>query len=1046
MSHRNEAETPSYVGRSGREAPSRKEVGMTMFGRRPNIGGVTLALALAAGAGTAAAQQAPAPAPKPAPAPAPAPKPAPAPAAPAQGAPTPAPAPAPTTPAPAPAPTTPAPAPAPTTPAPAPAPTTPAQGAPATPAPAPAPTDPAAPAPGTEPAPADDGTPRVTAPPLLPAPTPAPTAPAADPSVSAQAPLPSEVPAEETVGLTDEELLLLSEGEVVVITSDFRTKDLQDHSGTAVAFSQADLGAIGINSVDKLSSVVPGLQTGTQQGNTEIFIRGIGSDNNTELGDPGVAVHLDGVYLPRPRGAGAMFFDVERVEVNSGPQGTLRGRNALGGSVNIVTAQPKLGEIDAYVEAQGGNYSHRAFRGMFNQPIGDVAAVRIAAFSEEHSPYYDNVGPVRDIQAPESADDVAVRATALFKPLPQLSVTLSYDYLQQKGTGYIGTNMQPALTRNDAMGNPAPIDPNSIDNPRASVYRGEQPWVDSFHQGGRLEVNADLGAVKLQALASVRDLGYEQVLGSNTGVAYPGLDIDAINVDQYSSGHWQSTSRSYIGELRAQSPDDQRVRWTTGLFAFYEDQEAFLGETSDPANYFGGGEFNMPDVKGSSYAGYADATVDVNKKLRLLGGARVTRENKSRKNGLWALWGFNFAGGRFGTEGFRYRGLDRDDYSVDGRNPLDVFLDGVESFGDRDELPSTICNPAPMDDAGVAPIMSDDNRCLYGYREEASIRPGSLVPQNNEVSNTFFDWRAGVEYDLHPDNLLYGTVTSGHKAAGFNDTVLSGTDGATLFNSEYDPESVIAVELGSKNLFAQKKARVNAGAFAYFYNDQVFQTLVATADDPAPDDPEIGPPAAAVRDNVADTFMYGLEVQAGYDLPLGFQLAANVLLMDARFADDTVVSDGRLGWDITDYQVDIGGNWLPRSSPVTANYAVSQHIMTKYGTFDWIASGQTRYRHFMTVFNGTGELLPRVNGDEPTSDSFMQVKANPARLDDEVPTYTRVDLGASWRHPENRIELGVYANNALDATYVTSVISTPGANLRFYNPPRTFGARLLVRW
>jgi iron complex outermembrane receptor protein len=865
------------------------------------------------------------------------------------------------------------------------------------------------------------------------------------PSVSAEVPAESVLPDEATVGLTDEEMLLLAEGEVVVITSDFRTKDLQDHSGTAVAFSQADLSRIGINSVDKLSSVVPGLQTGTQQGNTEIFIRGIGSDNNTELGDPGVAVHLDGVYLPRPRGAGAMFFDVERVEVNSGPQGTLRGRNALGGSVNIVTAQPKLGEIDAYVEAQGGNYSSRAFRGMFNQPIGKQVAVRIAAFSEEHAPYYDNVGPVRDIQAPESADDVAVRATALFKPLPKLSITVSYDYLQQKGTGYIGTNMQPALTRGDAEDMPAPIDPNGIDNPRASVYRGEQPWVDSFHQGGRIEVASDLGPVKLQALASVRDLGYEQVLGSNTGVAYPGLDIDAVNLDQYSSGHWQSTSRSYIGELRAQSADDTRVRWTTGLFGFYEDQQAFLGEVSDPANYFGGGEFNMPDVKGSSIAGYADATVDINKKLRFLGGARVSRESKSRKNGLWALWGFDFAGGRFGTEGFQYRGLDRGNYDVEGRNPLDVFLEGVESFGDRDELPSTICNPAPGDDAGVAPIMTDDNHCLYGYREGVSIRAGSLVPQNNEVKNVFFDWRAGVEYDLHPDNLLYGTVTTGHKGAGFNDTVLTG-DGTTLFNSEYDPESVIAVELGSKNLFAQKKARVNAGAFAYFYNDQVFQTLVATADDPAPDDPEIGPPAAAVRDNVADTFMYGLEVQAGYDLPLGFQVAANVLLLDARFADDTVVSDGRLGWDITDYQVDIGGNWLPRSSPFTANYSVSQHLMTEHGTFDWVASAQTRYRHFMTVFNGEGNLLPRVNGAEPTSPGFLDLKQNPARLDDEVPTYTRVDLGANWRHPENRIEVGAYCNNALDATYVTSVISTPGANLRFYNPPRTFGARLLVRW
>ncbi|MBW8811687.1 MAG: TonB-dependent receptor, partial [Lysobacter sp.] len=290
-----------------------------------------------------------------------------------------------------------------------------------------------------------------------------------------------------------------------------------------------------------------------------------------------------------------------------------------------------------------------------------------------------------------------------------------------------------------------------------------------------------------------------------------------------------------------------------------------------------------------------------------------------------------------------------------GRNPMDVFLEGVESFGVRDQLPSSICNAAPSDTKGVEPVMSGDHQCVYGYKSTANIRDGSLVPQNNEVSNVFFDWRAGAEYDLAEHSMLYGTVTTGHKGAGFNDTVYANTgDGTTLFNSEYRPESVIALEVGSKNLFLDKRLRVNAAAFAYKYNDQVFQTLLATAPDPAPDDPDVGPPAAAVRDNVADTLMYGLETTAGYDLPLGFQVAANVLLLNAKFADHTIVSDGRLGWDISDYQVDIGGKWLPRVSPFTANYAVSQHLMTKFGTFDWVASGQTRYRSYMTVFNGRG--------------------------------------------------------------------------------------------
>ncbi|HTV21152.1 MAG TPA: TonB-dependent receptor plug domain-containing protein, partial [Polyangiaceae bacterium] len=114
-------------------------------------------------------------------------------------------------------------------------------------------------------------------------------------------PLPEDVPEDASPAAMDE----------VVVTVDRRKKDLQDYSGTAAAFSQTQLSSVGINTVSQLSQVVPGLQIGVNdQGSATVYIRGVGSDNTTELGDPAVAVHIDGVYLPRVRGLNAAYLDV----------------------------------------------------------------------------------------------------------------------------------------------------------------------------------------------------------------------------------------------------------------------------------------------------------------------------------------------------------------------------------------------------------------------------------------------------------------------------------------------------------------------------------------------------------------------------------------------------------------------------------------------------------------------------------------------------------------------------------------------------------------
>ena len=861
----------------------------------------------------------------------------------------------------------------------------------------------------------------------------------------------------------------------VVVTVDRRTKNLQDYSGVASAFSEKKLDALGITNVRDLSAQVPGLKIANQEGSTEIFIRGVGSDNNTELGDPAVALHVDGVYIPRPRGLGTAFFDIERVEVSSGPQGTLRGRNALAGTVNIVTGQPKLGEFEANAEATFGNYSLRRYEGMVNIPVGESLAFRFAGMSEVHDPYYENGSPLYDIRAPEDADNYGLRATLKYQPSSRFTAVVAYDLTAERGVGFVGSNFQGAITDPNVD-----FDPNDIDNPRVIYMHGMQPRVDMKHQGVRADLTFDAGPVIFNALASFRDLKYTQNTGSTNGLVYEGFDYARASedLDGFGSAYWETNSQSWVAELRAFAPDTARFRWTVGAFFFDESQDAFLGQTSDPHAGYGGGEFNMPGVNGGSFAGYADGTFDITESFRVLGGVRITREHKDRKNGLWALWNnlpSSSAGstdpeggdgfGRYGTEGFQYKGFDRPTYtrgdSIEQR--INFFFDGIESWGARDTVPVAICNdppPAAMGQAQQPRIAKDaagNFRCTNGIRAE--ILNGTLpdwnndiyqfVPQNNEVNNTFFDWRAGLEYDITPDNLAYATVSTGHKAGGFNDTQDFGL--TELYNTDYKPESMVAFELGSKNTFLGRKLRLNGAAFAYLYTDLVFQTIVSVGEDPDPDDPNVGPPASAVRQNAPSTTkVFGLDLDVGYALPAGLEIDVHALLMDSTFGDDTVVNDSRIGFGDNSL-VDLGGNYLPRAPVFTLNYALSQLIFTDIGSFNWIIQGQTVGKHYLSVFNGDGTgVLPLVPStperpNEP-SQAYLDLAQNPRRLTDVVEAYTRFDVGAGWTHPDGRLSVNGYVNNLTDVVYATSINANPGSNLRFFNNPRTFGVRVKVVW
>jgi len=984
---------------------------------------------------------------------------------------------------------------------------------------------------------------------------PAPPVPeAAPPAAAADAP-PADVPPEDVSDLSPE---ALDDGmDEVVVTVDRRQKNLQDYSGTAAAFSERQLSNIGVSNVSNLTQVVPGLQIGVNdQGSSSVYIRGVGSDNTTELGDPAVALHLDGVYIPRVRGMNAGYLDVERIEVNSGPQGTIRGRNASGGSINIVSRKPVLGEYQGTAEITFGTYRQRTYQGMINIPIGDHLAVRAAGSSSSIDETWTNEGPLQHLPGSQKTDDYALKGSVLWQPTPAFEFLVAGDYTLQRGIGYAGANMNNLFTNTTNNGTrfdlsddmPIPLDPEDIDDPRRVFRRGRYPDHSLEHWGVRVNPTYDAGPVKFEVLGSYR---YQRWLlhgGSNAGYFVPAnapegelYSASLANVGNQQYDNWSfaqqqdNTSKTWVGEFRVASPDDQRLVWSIGLFGFHEDQGAFLGQvTGDPGGF---NEFNMPSTISKSYAIYGDANFQVTPDWRVLGGLRFTSENKTRLGGLWMIGNGLPSGGlglcaaannmgvctqnglandgigRFGTEGFEFEGLDRDNYNVPARNTADnpvtpetqeervnFFLDGVKSFGARDQTAIALCNdpPAasqiPQNPANPPTVVSEESRlelnedgnfrCRYGIRDNilnATNAFNDSRSQNGRNHNNYVDFRVGTEYDLSKENMLYATLASGHKAGGLNDSFPNPDDPENYLTPGYGPESAYALEIGSKNEFLDRKLRLNASAFAYLYRNLQFQTIITVGSPPPlnPDgtvqiNPETGTPfpdnrgGAAVRQNAEETAtIYGLDVDVVYSLPLGFEVDLHPLLMDARFPEKTYVNDDRLGLGTAPAQVDIGDNWLPRVSPFTFNYSLSQLIFTESaGAFDWIIQGQTRGPHFFTAFNGNGEFETRgpgwginpitgapqpieatdgtlPDGTPYTANGQYAVIANvPQRLTDRQPTYTIINIGLGWRRPDGLMSIRGFVNNVFNINYATNMATQPGNYTRFYNDPRMAGVRV----
>ena len=847
------------------------------------------------------------------------------------------------------------------------------------------------------------------------------------------------------------------------VTVERRGQALQDLGATAYSFDGESLKAQGVQNLTDLSDLAPGLEIGQKQGNVEVWIRGVGSSNNTELGDPAAAPHMDGVYVPRPAGIGSAFFDIARVEVNVGPQGTLRGRNAMAGSVNIIPWRPGIGVWDAAVEIELGDYNQRVFRGIVNVPLGEKAATRLAVYSLAHDSYYNDVGPA-GVGTAEQEDNRGYRWQLVYNASDAFTLLVAADYVRERGTGYTGTNYA------NPLGNG--VRPETIKDPRDVYARAFTPDLDTQHWGVKLEATYDFPWATLQYIASRRDLVYDYDAVTPLSPDWPGVadtlqPVDEV-FDNWSRFQFVTDSVSDIHELRLFA-DSAKWTWAIGYFQFKENQYTFLGSVGDRGKFFQGIEFNQPDTDGASASFYADATYHFSERTRFTVGLRRTDEEKTREgvNARYAFAlggrGFSCCGGvRLGTEGFRFAARARTifepdadgDGNVSDAEYLAFYYDGIAEFGARDTVEAVFANGTYGGGAAQADkvrcedtLNLDDFYCPEdGYFSFVQIiNPNtSITPQYGEMTNDYLDWRLRLERNTLADHLMYLLVATGHKSGGFNDT-FTGETGLPVAPT-YDEERVIYYELGWKSEFdiGGRPARFNAAAFYYDYTDQVFTSLLSveqaldfsiggvTLVDPG--DTGTGSLVVSFSYNAANSHLYGMQFDGGFALPRGFTVNWTALWLEARIEEALPIQDFRFQADVAPDEAvfrPIADRRLPHTPRFQFNASISQFFGVPWGTVDFVLSLGWRDDQFRTIFNGVDFRQP----DNPR-----------LRLDDRVRAFWSVDAGAGFTHHNGKLRVEAFVSNLTGDVHEAAQIITQFDNTRFFTRPRLGGLRFRYRF
>lgn len=410
----------------------------------------------------------------------------------------------------------------------------------------------------------------------------------------------------------------------IIVTAQKRAENLQQVPVAVSAFRGDTLSQRNISDLTQVATLVPNVNVQQRLSYGVVTIRGIGFDQLTAGAEASVAVHQDGVYIARPTAALAGFFDVERLEISRGPQGTIYGRNSTGGAANIVSRKPTT-SAEGYVTVGYGNYNALNVEAALSGPlVDDVLLARVAVKFDQHDGYGENLFNGRDIADLNSR---AIRGLLQWKPSADLSILVAADYYKQKDSAFalqFGGYYVPCPVNGVTFLNNCGTSVGGVVSPRLrDIANDRHPENDREFYGVSGTVDWSItDAIDLKSITAYR-----------RGNSYYAADNDSSTADMLFVTR-EERSKQFSQEVQLLGTSD-RLKWILGGFYLF-----------DRTNGLGGGSFGPRTGRGlfrqgglldtKAYAVFGQATYNLSDMIALTLGGRYSSERKELANEIFS--------------------------------------------------------------------------------------------------------------------------------------------------------------------------------------------------------------------------------------------------------------------------------------------------------------------------------------------------------------------------------------------------------------------------
>ena len=663
-----------------------------------------------------------------------------------------------------------------------------------------------------------------------------------------------------------------AELEELVVTAQKRAQNLQEVPIAVSAFSEAALDRVQIEDATDIQLSIP---NAVLTGNDRFTLRGVG--NNALAGvDPGVPTFVNGAAVGYP--PQNEFFDMQRIEVLRGPQGTLYGRNTTGGAINFITRKPGS-EFGGEASVQVGNYSNLRVGAAIDLPLGEAVGLRLAGYNLDRDGYTRNISTGNDV---DGRDQWGVRGTANFKFGPDTELTLVASRFEEdssraregkrlcKANAVLGCDprflgfdspdanttilqtLSRAFTPFPAGGNIYAGAPNPTD--LRKIAADTDPTYEASQSTLSLDFEHDFGPITLSAIGGYSKFSTEQNTDWDNAdlpfrftrpITYFKDRDTVVTTDRLlTTDSFTGRGKTYTGEVRLASQFDGRFNFLAGYF----------------------------HAQGTSSGGFETWHPAIESFQKALGRPqetwRVSALSRNGKNATWAVFGESYvklAENLRLTLGARYTDEER---SGEARS---IVLSGL--------------NP-------------------YVY---------SRFSGHKATYKAALDW--SPELAFTDQTLIYGSVASGYKGGGQNSNTAT---------PSFGPETVTAYEVGAKNILANGTLQANLTAFYYDYKGlQLGQRI-----------------NGGVVTRNADATIYGLEGEFAYALGNHILIDTNLSYLHTSigtfFSEDAANPAQSLTATTPTVQINLKGNDLPHSP----GFKVKAGAQYKTDAFrgDWTAT------------------------------------------------------------------------------------------------------------